>query len=131
MVVAAEQNLYANVADRVAELIDKGTLRPAQRVPSVRKLSTQFDVSISTVVQAYRLLEDRGRIEARPQSGDYVRGRFWQRPVGPARSRPPARSTAVNIGEMAARVLREGHAADVVPLGAALHAPEIFPIRQL
>jgi DNA-binding transcriptional MocR family regulator len=124
-------HLYADVADKVAHLIDSGTLRPGQRVPSVRKLSAQLKVSISTVVQAYRLLEDRGRIEARPQSGYYVRARFWQRAVEPAMTRPAMRSTAVNVGEMAARVLAEGHARDVVPLGAALHAPEIFPIRQL
>ena len=30
-------------------------------------------LSISTVVQAYHLLEDRGLIEARPRSGYFVR----------------------------------------------------------
>jgi DNA-binding transcriptional MocR family regulator len=97
----------------------------------VRKLSRQLSVSVSTVVQAYRLLEDRGRIEARPQSGYYVRGRFWQRSDEPAMTRPALRSTAVNIGETAARVLREAYAPGVVPLGAAMHGPELLPIRRL
>jgi DNA-binding transcriptional MocR family regulator len=61
--------LYESVATEIATLIDAGTLLPGERVPSVRRLSRQKRVSISTVLQAYRLLENRGRIEARPQSG--------------------------------------------------------------
>src|SRR5882724_9448148 len=63
-----EESLYKQVALRISELIEHGTLRPGERVPSVRKCSQQQNVSISTVTQAYRLLEDRGVIEARPQS---------------------------------------------------------------
>ena len=43
---------------------------------SVRRLALQRDVSISTVIQAYTLLENRGVLEARPQSGYYVRARL-------------------------------------------------------
>ena len=46
--------------------------QPGERVPSVRKLSTQLNVSHATVLQAYANLEDQGLIRARPQSGYYV-----------------------------------------------------------
>ncbi|MDY7024127.1 MAG: winged helix-turn-helix domain-containing protein, partial [Cyanobacteriota bacterium] len=62
-------NLYEQVADRVQSLIEKGTLQPGDRIPSVRRMHKQMNVSISTVLEAYRLLEDRGFIGARPQSG--------------------------------------------------------------
>jgi DNA-binding transcriptional MocR family regulator len=123
--------LYQEVADKVAGLMDSGTLRPGQKIPSVRKLSQQFKVSISTVLQAYRLLEDQGRIEAKPQSGYYVRARFWQRSAEPEISRPPTQTTDVTIGEMAAQVLHEAMRPDCVQLGAALQGPEMLPIRQL
>jgi DNA-binding transcriptional MocR family regulator len=123
--------LYQEVADKVAGLMDSGTLRPGQKIPSVRKLSQQFKVSISTVLQAYRLLEDQGRIEAKPQSGYYVRARLWQRSAEPEISRPPMQTTEVTIGDMATRVLQEGTRADCVQLGAALVGPELLPIRQL
>ena len=123
--------LYEEVADKIAHLIDSGTLRPGQKIPSVRKLSQQFKVSISTVLQAYRLLEDRGRIEAKPQSGYYVRARFWQKSAEPEMSRPAMRTTEVTIGEMATRVLKEGARPDCVHLGAALLGPEVLPVRQL
>ena len=57
---AGEDILYKRLALRISELIQHGTLRPGERVPSVRKCSGQQNVSIATVMQAYRLLENRG-----------------------------------------------------------------------
>src|ERR1051326_5939991 len=59
-----EGSLYMRVALRISELIEHGTLRAGERVPSVRRCSRQQSVSIATVMQAYRLLESRGIIEA-------------------------------------------------------------------
>ena len=69
------ERLYQQVASRIEGLIEGGTLGIGTRVPSVRKLSEQQGVSISTALQAYRMLESEGLIEARPQSGYYVRRR--------------------------------------------------------
>ncbi|HYE17754.1 MAG TPA: PLP-dependent aminotransferase family protein [Tepidisphaeraceae bacterium] len=127
----AQITLYTDVADRVTALITAGTLRPGARIPSVRKLSRQFKVSISTVLQAYRLLEDRGHVEAKPQSGYYVKSRFWQRPPEPERTQPPKRTTKVTIGDMATRVLQEARRPGIVMLGAALSGSDVLPVRQL
>ncbi len=69
------QPLYAELAASLQSLIEQGTLRPGHRVPSVRMMSRQRGVSIATVLQAYTVLENRGYLEARPQSGYYVRPR--------------------------------------------------------
>ena len=56
---ASEQGggpLYRQVADRVQGLIEDGTLRPGDRAPSVRRLHSQWAVSMTTVLEAYRLL---------------------------------------------------------------------------
>ena len=74
-----EDTLYKRVALRISELVEHGTLRPGDQVPSIRRCSQQQNVSIATVTQAYRLLEDRGVIESRPQSGYYVRAQRWAR----------------------------------------------------
>lgn len=65
-------NLYEQVANRIEKLIEDGTLQPGDRIPSVRKLRHQLSVSVSTVLEAYRLLEDRGLIAAKPQSGYFL-----------------------------------------------------------
>ncbi|MGH7214488.1 MAG: PLP-dependent aminotransferase family protein [Tepidisphaeraceae bacterium] len=130
-VLVSDATLYEQVAARIDALIVAGTLRPGQRVPSVRKLADQVQVSISTVLQAYRLLEDRGRIEAKPQSGYYVRARFWTPPPEPAMSRCTMSSTKVSTTDVSVRILQEGHCPNVVPLGAALSSPAVMPTRQL
>ena len=64
--------LYERTARRLAALIDGGTFKPGDRLPSVRALARNERVSISTVLEAYRLLEDGGKIAARPKFGYYV-----------------------------------------------------------
>lgn len=126
-----ESRLYEDVAGRVCKLIESGTLRPGQRIPSIRKLTKQFGVSVSTVLQAYRLLEDRGHITAKPQSGYYVRNRFWQQSPEPEISQPPCESTSVCIADLAERVLLEGRRTDLVKLAAAISGNDALPIRRL
>src|SRR5579862_4353144 len=63
---------YEQVASFISVLVESGTLAPGARAPSLRQISKQRRVSLSTALQAYRLLEDRGVLEARPQSGFYI-----------------------------------------------------------
>src|SRR2546426_1011415 len=126
-----EESLYKQVALRIAELIEHGTLRPGERVPSVRKCSEQQNVSIATVMQAYRLLEDRGIIEARPQSGYYVRLRQWSPAPEPTITRTSHRPTEVRVSELVMQVVKAGRDAKLVKLGATLPSPELFPIKEL
>ena len=53
---------YEQVAAKITQLIHRGTLRPGERIPSVRRISRQEKVSVSTALQAYFLLEDHGLI---------------------------------------------------------------------
>src|SRR5260370_8667628 len=63
---------YEETARFITDLVDTGTLIPGARVPSLRQITKQRGVSLSTALQAYRALEDRGVLQARPQSGFYV-----------------------------------------------------------
>lgn len=127
----AEDILYKQVALRISELIEHGTLRPGDRVPSVRRCSEQQSVSIATVMQAYRLLESRGIIEARPQSGYYVRFQRWSPPPEPEMTRPALRPAKVQLSELVMEVVKAGRDPSLTRLGAALPSPELFPIQAL
>jgi DNA-binding transcriptional MocR family regulator len=124
-------HLYERLATRITSLIDQGTLRPGERVPSVRKVSLQQRVSIATAIQAYRVLENRGLIEARPQSGYYVRPRSWRSLAEPAKSAPPVRSAKVSTGSLVMRVLMSAKDPSRVPLSVALPCPRALPLTQL
>lgn len=106
--------LYESVAQDMSALITGGLLRPGARVPSVRVLSRQKRISVSTVLQAYSLLENRGLIEARPQSGYFVR-RALPVYAEPAVSQPPRAAQMVGVQALVARVLDRAAAGDRKP----------------
>jgi DNA-binding transcriptional MocR family regulator len=64
--------LYQRIAEQIERAIDSGALRAGARLPSVRQLSHQHGVSMTTAMQAYRSLENRGVVQARPKSGYFV-----------------------------------------------------------
>ncbi|CAN5265572.1 PLP-dependent aminotransferase family protein [soil metagenome] len=67
--------LYHRVAGELEAAIASGSLRTGDRLPSVRQLCQQHGVSVSTVTLAYRWLENRAIVEARPKSGYFVAAR--------------------------------------------------------
>ncbi|OEC36905.1 DNA-binding transcriptional regulator, MocR family, contains an aminotransferase domain [Pseudomonas cuatrocienegasensis] len=110
-------SLYLNLAELLGERIEQGLYRPGDRLPSVRALSTEHGVSLSTVQQAYRHLEDQGLATPRPKSGYFVPAarqmpalpqvaRMAQRPVEVSQwdqvleliSLPPSRAGVIQLG---------------------------------
>jgi len=145
-------HLYESIADHVAHLIAHGTFRPGDRIPSIRELSRQMSVSMTTAATAYRLLEIRDVIEARPQSGYYVlplslhgKGRsITARDIlpGPDRSgnraseseeeRPAdIRPTDVSLDKLVTMILDDAMNADLVQLGTTIPNPDLLPIKKI
>ncbi len=126
-----ERFLYDQVGQLVVAMIDNQTLQPGDRVPSLRKLSRQLQVSVTTVMQAYGRLEEQGFIEARPQSGYYVRSRPTADPQVPRKTRPSSEPRPVAVGDTVAAILAATKQPDVVPLGIANPSPELLPVKTL
>ncbi len=130
--------LYEQVAKRIETLIRKGVLQPGQRIPSVRALSKKLSVSMATVLEAYRLLDNQGLIESRPQSGHYVRWRManlrdWRAdhlrlPPEPGKTATGAPST-LDVCGLAVDVFSESEG--LVPSPYATPWPELLPLERL
>jgi DNA-binding transcriptional MocR family regulator len=131
MDLSTSEFLYESVANDLTEQIRSGAYRPGSRLPSVRQYSGQKQVSVTTVLQAYRLLEDRGLIEARPQSGYYVRLPAIVPPPEPEISSPQRDPCLISKRELAMMVLRDAENPGLVQLGAALPNPELLPTAKL
>jgi DNA-binding transcriptional MocR family regulator len=126
----SEKYLYDQVSNHILELIDSGVLKPGDRVPSLRKLSQQLKVSITTVSQGYSLLAERGLLASRPQSGFYVNPTVRQTDL-PKKTSTCCRPRKVRFGELFEEVFTVANDPDVVPLGAAVPAIELLPVKGL
>jgi DNA-binding transcriptional MocR family regulator len=130
-VTASAVPLYARIAAGLSEQVKRGALQPGDRAPSLRRLSRQHRVSLSTAIQAYRSLEREGRLEARPKSGFFIRTPPAERIPEPAGDSRPARRE-----KPLAQAVFDGMVSAIndpafVPFGAGCVGPELFPNRQL
>ena len=127
----ADSPLYAQLAETLVQQVARGALRPGDRVPSLRQLSQQQHVSVSTALQAYMWLENRGYLEARPQSGFYVRTPFASLIPEPQFESTPSKPTALGNNAVLAGIMEASADPANVPFGAGCVSPELFPNRKL
>jgi DNA-binding transcriptional MocR family regulator len=129
--VSTPRHLYEDLAEDLSTLVHRGTLRPGDRLPSVRVLSQQRGVSVSTVLQAYVLLETRGVVETRPQSGHYVKPRRLALVREPRTARGATQATRVSVSELISRVYGAAREPDMVLLGAGYMSTALLPTERL
>src|SRR5258708_256990 len=120
---------YREIADRLERSLRGGAYSAGQRLPSVRMLCRNWQASITTVVAAYHLLERRGLVETRAQSGHYAR---------PPSSAPEPEAvrgrlvpTDVGLGQLALMVMKDALDPRLVPFGPAMPDPELLPSAEI
>lgn len=68
----SSQPLYIQLFEQLKELIQQGILPEDYKLPTIRELGRDLKVNNSTVVNAYKLLEDHKLIYKKVGSGSYV-----------------------------------------------------------
>ena len=107
---------YQHLANLLAERIEQGLYRAGEKLPSVRTLSQEHGVSISTVQQAYQTLETLRLITPQPRSGYFVASRKAQPPV-PAMSRPVQRPVEVTQWDQVLEMLEARRDKEIILFG--------------
>jgi DNA-binding transcriptional MocR family regulator len=126
----APSHLYEQLADAVEAQIRAGTYRPGDRIPSVRRLRDQHQVSLTTALGAMRVLEDRGLVRARPQSGHFIREPARAAFAEPGLSTPSSRPRRVDASLAVRLNLGIGNPQEPT-LGAAVQGPELMPMAAI
>ncbi|MFD4420122.1 aminotransferase class I/II-fold pyridoxal phosphate-dependent enzyme [Agromyces sp. NPDC058484] len=72
--IQIEGRSAAEIADSLRALIERGTLRPGDALPSVRALAEHLGVNRNTAVAAYRQLTSAGVVITRGRGGTRVAG---------------------------------------------------------
>lgn len=128
----AEQHdfLYQQVADRLEQQISNGLLKSGDKLLSVRTLSKEQGISMSTAFQAYAHLEMKGLVEARPKSGYYVRFTPGEMPHLPqTKTKPQLKKASVN--DLVSLVMTNRSSANLLRLSKASPATELIPVAKL
>lgn len=127
--------LYEKLASEIERQIQSGVLKPGDRVPSIRQTRQHQGLSITTVVRAYLLLESKGIIESRPQSGYFVREASTPTTRKIASellvSKPVEASAQVDVSRLVLSTLRAIGAGHAIPFGSPYPDPKLFPFQKI
>lgn len=121
---------YLNLAEYIGCRIEQGLYGPGERLPSVRALSVEHGVSLTTVQQAYRVLESSGLAIPRPKSGYFVPA-DRRLPALPKMGRPTLRPVDISQWDLVRELMRFEQGANVVQLGCGMPdvtAPTLKPL---
>ncbi len=122
---------YLRVAEMIERQILGQTIKIGDKLPSVRLLSKEHGISVSTILQAYLHLESKGLIEPRPQSGYYVcfnPSRFPQK-IGKSDPAPAVRTK--NVETIIGEVYDDFNMPGITRFSLSVPAPEILPLAKL
>jgi DNA-binding transcriptional MocR family regulator len=127
--------LYRQLAARYLDAIRAGSLKPGDKLPSLRSLMRQHGISLSTALQLCRALESEGWVEARERSGYFVR-RPRRLSIAamdePAADRAPDPAQYVGIhAKVSDFVARRRQIPEKLNLSIARGAPELYPAEAL
>jgi len=122
---------YGQVAERILNLINNNVLKAGDKIPSIRQLSQELNVSINTVKEAYWRLEAQNHIVAVPQSGFYVKKQspegLEKNTVDPSQMDPQE----VSFCQIYGAFQDMGQCTPGVSLGIAALNPEFWPTAKM
>jgi DNA-binding transcriptional MocR family regulator len=122
---------YSELAHEMSERIREGVLRPGDRLPSVRSVRRTRKMSPATVLQAYRVLEDRGDVRVRGRSGYYVNARKIGPMAEPAASEGTPKVVEPTVRDVVLDLVNAVKSPDIVALSSAFPDPSLFPLARL
>jgi DNA-binding transcriptional MocR family regulator len=123
--------LYTQIVGRFENQIKQNLLKCGDKLPSVRALSQEQGISISTAYKAYVELENMGMIEARPKSGYYVKFSTSRYTKSPEMMPPLKKIEQVSVVEMIAMVYRNMGGDSVLSLSRSSPAIGLIPMAKL
>lgn len=121
---------YEQVVQKIEETIAGLQLEPGDKLPSIRKVSTDLKMSLTTVNQAYAILEAKGTIYSRAGSG-YFLNPVIDRSGAAHRAKyiPIPENIAVNT--MAAAMTKNTNKFSVINFSSLAPVNEYLPLSRL
>lgn len=112
--------LYVQLYDRLKECIVSGILVEDSKLPTIRSFAEFLGVNTVTVVNAYKLLEDRKLVYKKVGSGTFVM---------PLKEKINLDADAAALSDEIEFDMEQAGDKDIINLSAASPDPGLFPIR--
>jgi len=120
--------VYRQIADRIREAIEAGSLAPGLRLPPIRTLAAQMGVNRDTVAGAYEALAAEGLLESVVGRGTFVLG---------VAGGGPSEPVALELSERVERLLaidgarpRIDHTSEALPMHSLIPDPALYPLAE-
>lgn len=130
LTVGTKTPLYKQIAGLLAEKINSRLLPPGSKLPPERELAALLQVSRTTAINAYRLLEEQGLIITKVGSGTYVADLLPSPPSPP--SIPWSQLFTPSPNTQLSSILREliasAYTDDSISLAAGMPDPALYPL---
>lgn len=122
-------NKYMTLVHEIEQAVAEGKLSHGDKLTSVRELSRSSKLGVNTVLKAYEILEERGVITSKAQSGYYVLGDVSSQVCssGKVQSVP----TEVKSADVVTMLFDSARSSSMIPFGAACMSPKYYPHREL
>jgi DNA-binding transcriptional MocR family regulator len=122
---------YEQIVSKIEDLIFRLQLKPGDKIPSVRTVCKELTVSLSTVVQAYSILEAKGIVFSRPGSGYYINSNKGARlPAIKEQTFIPTPSS-VEVNTMATEMVKNPRKYGLLNFSSLAPASEFLPVTQI
>jgi len=122
--------LKRRVADTIRGRIETGVYRPGDKLPSIRELSRVLQVSVTTVIGAYGILEIDGYVVIHHQSGVYVRLRQTDS-SSQMRTNPPATPVPMTLEASVDRAIKPSTRTRLHFLSSGAPNIDLLPTRSI
>lgn len=107
----ADDPIYLQIVRQIEALVNAGTLKPGDQLPTVRELAIDLRINFSTVARAYRILDEQRLISTQRGRGTYIWDEAGSEQVQEEAS---ARITTERLSDLIQRFIHEA-----VELGAS------------
>jgi DNA-binding transcriptional MocR family regulator len=126
-----DNTLYIRLTDKIAHQIKNGVFKAGDRLPSVRMLSKQHNISINTSKRVFLELEAQSLIESKPQSGYFVNALHSLRLPLPNTSKTSTNSHNIEPNELISRVYENMGRNNLTLFSIGVPSGNLLPLAKL
>ncbi|NIF06504.1 PLP-dependent aminotransferase family protein [Chryseobacterium sp. Tr-659] len=126
-----KEPVYITFANRIAKMIEEGTFKPGDKLPSIRNLHQKKGLSIGTILQSFNYLMEKGLVVSKEKSGYFVQDVQGKEIMTPTVIPVSLSAQTVHIDNLLQRLPLDGTGKNFVSFTNALPDNRLLPFNSI